>query len=276
MQIINFHSIHYFFALILIVEIIINLLFSIPCKILNSIKLDANIIPISQTKLVCIVVPIHKSKLSKREILYTKNNLNFFPKYDKYIILPEKEKTDSLKNFSYFKFPLVHFIFVKTEFFYSIHSYNRLLTRCFFYKLFIKYKYILIVQTDVVICFDDLQNWCSKNYDYIGAPWKQFNPHVGNGGFSLRKVKSFINICCNSQVPYTRNEDMIFAKMNCLTKPNILMASLFAVETYPLYFLNLTKKIPFGFHKPFAYKVKNAIVSLFAQNSSAICNFDLL
>ena len=83
-----------------------------------------------------------------------------------------------------------------------------------FYEAFSDVDYILICQTDVFVFKDELNDWCSRNYDYIGAPWigsqrnfwnkfmlvfrnlfnkkKKSSHHffkVGNGGFSLRKVE---------------------------------------------------------------------------------------
>jgi hypothetical protein len=46
---------------------------------------------------------------------------------------------------------------------------------------------------------DEMELWCNKGYDYIGAPWFEGNDTptpenklvgVGNSGFSLRKVQS--------------------------------------------------------------------------------------
>ena len=61
-----------------------------------------------------------------------------------------------------------------------------------------------IYQTDCYLIYDQLEEWCNKGYDYIGAPilatdaqWKnyknkdKFEPQVGNGGFSLRKISTF-------------------------------------------------------------------------------------
>ena len=85
-----------------------------------------------------------------------------------------------------------------------------------FYERFTDFKYILIYQLDAYVFKDELLYWCSKDYDYIGAPWiatpnKGFKKvlslfdskkkkarseifyKVGNGGFSLRKVSTHIS-----------------------------------------------------------------------------------
>ena len=58
---------------------------------------------------------------------------------------------------------------------------------------------MLLYQPDAYVFKDELRDWCKKGYDYIGSPWfegwtkpsepKRFKG-VGNGGFSLRNVKT--------------------------------------------------------------------------------------
>ena len=78
-------------------------------------------------------------------------------------------------------------------------SYNRLLLSKGFYETFRRHTYMLIYQLDAFVFKDELQYWCNKGYDYIGAPWfKDFGNGliqpklvaVGNGGLSLRKISS--------------------------------------------------------------------------------------
>ena len=86
-------------------------------------------------------------------------------------------------------------------YFSSLQGYNRLLLSDFFYTAFCKYEFILIYQTDAWVFRDELAYWCKKQYDYIGAPWSGMHVYdnellegVGNGGFSLRKVKGAITM----------------------------------------------------------------------------------
>jgi hypothetical protein len=77
-----------------------------------------------------------------------------------------------------------------------------------FYSCFSKYDYIQLYQLDSYVFSDELEFWCSQKYDYIGAPWmkkinqyaapvfgSEFSLKIGNGGFSLRKTQTFINLC---------------------------------------------------------------------------------
>lgn len=91
----------------------------------------------------------------------------------------------------------------------GIAGYNSLLLNNKFYQTFSKFQYILIYQLDAWVFKDELSFWLSQNYDYIGAPWIG-NKHpsiiqnkVGNGGFSLRKVNSFLKILNSPRFNYS-------------------------------------------------------------------------
>lgn len=100
------------------------------------------------------------------------------------------------------------------KYFRSIESYSLLLIKPLFYERFKQFEYLLIYQLDAYVFRDDLDEWCAKSYDYIGAPWLKSAPNgdmipcgVGNGGFCLRKVSTFLNFG-RSRFPvvFTRNE----------------------------------------------------------------------
>lgn len=89
------------------------------------------------------------------------------------------------------------------RFFTDVGTYSRLLISRDFYKRFLDFEYILIYQLDAFVFKDSLQEWCSKGFDYIGAPWfdgfSDDQPGaaltgVGNGGFSLRNVKAHLRV----------------------------------------------------------------------------------
>lgn len=84
------------------------------------------------------------------------------------------------------------------EYFKDVVSYNRLLLSNEFYQRFKSYEYMVIFQTDAFIIKDSLDVFIDKGYTYIGAPWlvadvpEKVGLSVGNGGFSLRHIPSFI------------------------------------------------------------------------------------
>ena len=79
----------------------------------------------------------------------------------------------------------------------SVQKYNQLKKSRYFYSLFGNYNYLLTYELDAFVFKDELLYWCTKNFDYVGAPWfkgwHEANEErviigVGNSGFSLRKI----------------------------------------------------------------------------------------
>lgn len=97
----------------------------------------------------------------------------------------------------------------------TIKKYNKLLKWNNFYKNFIDFEFVLIVQTDSLIMrkIDNIY----FNYDYIGAPWKDIKDnHGGNGGFSLRRIKKMLETTSNNKnfkkiSGHKPNEDIFFS-----------------------------------------------------------------
>lgn len=98
------------------------------------------------------------------------------------------------------------------HYFKGIEGYNRLLKDRSFYLRFQEYDYMLIYQLDAWVFEDRLTEWCSRGFDYIGAPWfENWQSHeegsdflcVGNGGFSLRRVERFLQITDPEERLYT-------------------------------------------------------------------------
>ena len=75
--------------------------------------------------------------------------------------------------------------------------YSAILKTPEFYENFLNWSHLLIYQTDSVLLrkVDDIY----FDYDYVGAPWIESNQwckyNAGNGGFSLRNIKSCIRVC---------------------------------------------------------------------------------
>lgn len=175
--------------------------------------------------MVDIVIPIYKEEPDEDDILSIKQAFKILKKYSITFVCPQ-----SLDIRNYRAFGGATFVTFDDKYFRSIYGYNQLMLNIDFYKKFTQ-KYILIYQTDAYIFRDDLEYWCGKDYDYIGAPWirryeqipfikkiwddsicllktlinyrgnqkTQKNKsllynEVGNGGFSLRKRESFIKV----------------------------------------------------------------------------------
>jgi hypothetical protein len=144
------------------------------------------------TNSIAIILPIYKEHLDvNEEIGYAqlKKHLGQF----KIICVAPRHVDIPIRDFEIKKFD--------DEYFTSTDTYSKLLLSSSFYKTFEGFQYILIYQLDCLIFSDQLLAWCKEGYDYIGAPWfnSPSNPskgfsRVGNGGFSLRKVRSFLRV----------------------------------------------------------------------------------
>lgn len=95
---------------------------------------------------------------------------------------------------------------IDNTYFGNLERNNELFISNFLYRHFSQYDYMLLHHTDAYVFSDQLDYWCSQDLDYIGAPWFEGNKEpvyplkfkgVGNGGFSLRRIKSFLKISAN-------------------------------------------------------------------------------
>lgn len=145
-----------------------------------------------------IVIPVYKEMPDHNEKLSFKQCLRVLSAYSVSIV------THTSLNINYYENELkaaqvkysVHYF--EERYFKNIAGYNSLMMKPGFYNVFRKYTYVLIYQLDAFVFVDDFENWCSKGYSYVGAPWIQRSLQkltftgVGNGGFSLRHVQDHI------------------------------------------------------------------------------------
>lgn len=171
-----------------------------------------------QNRLVKIIIPLYTTEINKYEKASLAQTHNMLSRYPITIVKPASLNIDHLLK----EFPNFETENFDDSFFIGVSSYNRLMMSSEFYTRFIDYKYILICQLDAYIFKDELEDWCSRDYDYIGAPWlvrpiynfplfrliswirdsycrvsHHPNPRLlefkaGNGGLSLRKVSKHL------------------------------------------------------------------------------------
>lgn len=235
-----------------------------------------------------IVIPIYKSVLSRYELISLERITQVCKHNPITFIAPKGLKLAKYEMLHNVSFATIYF---DPKFFKSIKGYNSLLISPLFYKCFLKYQYLLLYQLDAFVFDFNIDQWCNKEYDYIGAPWfdKKTPTHfyhqllsssnlivrflkriidfnkgnklnVGNGGLSLRKVKTFYKI--SKWLPliepnlkkYNNNEDMVWSIL--VTKyfynfkvPDFKEALKFSIEKNPKEGLAiLENKLPFGCH----------------------------
>lgn len=149
-------------------------------------------------RLVAVVTPIVRLPLSAEEDISLRHLRKYLGGFDRYIIglqgLPQE-----FSDFKLCRFPAHCFA--------DRLAYNRLLMTEQFYHAFAKYEYILIYQLDCLVFSSTLEKWCHEGWDYIGAPWliNTADPtlgfsKVGNGGLSLRRVKSALAVLRSKRV----------------------------------------------------------------------------
>lgn len=206
-----------------------------------------------------IVIQIYKPEPDKIERISLEQCFRILGRYPVYLVKPPHVDPGPYQEYGKFEGVLDSGLLG------SIPGYNRLMLSPGFYRNFLPREYILIYQLDCFVFEDNLQEWCGTGYDYIGAPWTgvpwmqgmKHKRYVGNGGFSLRKVRSTIR---NLLLFYPRvrlwrhNEDIFYsffvARYNPWFRvPRVREALKFAFESDPerCYRMN-HRQLPFGIH----------------------------
>ena len=175
---------------------------------------------------VVIVIPIYKDTkhLSKDELFSLTRTLKIFNKRHIVFACPESLYININAINSYH-----HNIKLKNfpdYYFRSIRHYNKLLYSPRFYSEFSQYEYILICQLDVVVLRDDLDFWLRAGYDFVGAPifegylkpTDKIKKTGSNGGFSLRKVHSFIKVNEKTRYRYSSLSALLHSESRTLYK----------------------------------------------------------
>jgi hypothetical protein len=221
-----------------------------------------------KNSLVSIVVPVYKEDLNEFEQISWLRCKEVFKDFDIIIVHPKGLKLDAYSNADYYvQFP--------DKYFKSTKTYNVLMCSPLFYKEFLSHEYLLIYQLDAYVFENNLLEWCSKGYSYIGAPWidsawikvmkqrisffdKLIYP-VGNGGLSLRKVRqhyrwAHLYLVVKYFWRQGLNEDVFWTSfinriIPTYKVPDVKTALEFAFEEHPskCYELN-GNKLPFGCH----------------------------
>ncbi len=225
---------------------------------------------IKSRHLVSIVIPVYKETISEFERIALQRCNKILSAYPAQFVAPEsldmQAYTKELPDASIIRFP--------EKYFKDTYTYSKLLTIPRFYKAFTGSEYILIYQLDAYVFKDNLEYWCKSGYDYIGAPWvnedwihqlkkdirinfsSKWIRKVGNGGLSLRKVKSSLKA---SRYLYFlaliwwKNEDVFWSnvvpRLFPYKIPSVQTALKFSFDLDPerCYELN-DRQLPFGCH----------------------------
>lgn len=205
---------------------------------------------------VAVVIPFYTNSISTTEMLSLKQCNSILKDFPIVFVSPMHFEISAEYEKLY-----TNRVSFDDDYFKSVDGYNKLMLSIEFYKAFSNYDYILIHQLDAYVFSNKLSYFCELGYDYIGAPWswgyflkeKLTDPiFVGNGGFSLRNVKSFIKLLSTiNTAECNYNEDLFFSSCASLTfkVAPIKIASSFSIETNARFFFKLNKNtLPFGCH----------------------------
>lgn len=245
-------------------------------------------------KSIAVVVPFYTSNISEYEHIALAQCTRVLSGYP---IIAVKPKSLDI-GFITSKYNFTDTISFDDSYFASIQGYNKLMLAEEFYAAFSAYEYILVHQLDAFVFSDELMYWCSRDIDYVGAPWlrvngytdvvkavksriqrlyhARFNVHVkgmpsdmqfinrvGNGGFSLRRVKKFKELCVKRKPKIDEylaegwhyfNEDAFWSievnrKQKVLNIPGFKTGLKFAFEHAPDKALKQNNnQLPFGCH----------------------------
>ncbi|MDL2309500.1 hypothetical protein LJC39_00025 [Parabacteroides sp. OttesenSCG-928-B22] len=248
---------------------------------------------IDATPRVKILIPVYKPTLSDYDRASFSQAYYILGNYPLAVIKPASLDLKAITD----EYPQVEIISFPDHYFAGIAGYNRLMMSSEFYGHFLDMDYLLIYQLDAYVFRDELLQWCQKGYDYVGAPWlkkkiyqqppfswwvdyqckkekrtgipSKYSLHnkVGNGGFSLRKVKSHYDATVRyrdviedflSHRMHLYNEDVFWATQVAeFTYPDVSEALRFSFDKYPRYSYKLTKRqLPFGCHGWYKRKMK--------------------
>ncbi|WP_116038721.1 DUF5672 family protein [Rhodohalobacter sp. SW132] len=147
---------------------------------------------------VAIVIPLStRPGLSESELISLKHLEHYLSDYDRFFIAPENIKVE------YEGIPVIR---MADKYFGSLNAHTRLSLSNEFYENFSGYKFMLMYHLDCLVFDSGLDWWCDMDYDLIGPPWIKGpdlpwleEEGVGNTGFSLRKIESFLKLL-NSKV----------------------------------------------------------------------------
>lgn len=224
---------------------------------------------------VVVLIPLYKAELTQYEKISLDRCIKVLGKYSINIIAPQWLSPKAIYNNIPSDIKIEYF---DDEFFKSVGGYNKLMLQPDFYKRFLDSKYILVYQLDAFVFSDQLSYWCSLSYDYIGAPWfgvdwfdefdkpglgnlwKYFGENkcmVGNGGFSLRRVRSSLLalfLLRDRAKNWEHNEDIFWSfevpnNLPFFRKPSLDIALKFSFELNPRdCFQSNNGSLPFGCH----------------------------
>ncbi len=149
--------------------------------------------------MVIILIIAHKAELTDTEAASLKQCYRILGNYHIKLICPTGLDTSVYHAIN----PKADVVFIDPKWQSTYKMFNELKKDRLLYDMFREYRYLLFYELDAWIFSDQLEYWCNTGYDYVGAPWfKGWHNAipsmeiigVGNGGLSLRNIKTHLRI----------------------------------------------------------------------------------
>lgn len=154
-----------------------------------------------------VVIPLYKEELTSSEKESFSQCLTILRDFEICLVTFEDLKLSYYKKISQEIGKAFKVEYFDKSYFNSVDGYNKLCLSPSLYDRFPLFEYMLIYQLDAWVFSNQLQYWCDKGYDYIGSPFfrnlstiestPKYSKEmigVGNGGFSLRRIKYCKNL----------------------------------------------------------------------------------
>jgi hypothetical protein len=187
-------------------------------------------------KLVAIAIPLsNREGFNGGEKMSLKHLNHFLGEYDRYFIAPPHLSVTLQEGIKLKVF--------EPHFFGSVDAHRRLLFSKQFYKAFAEYEFLLIYHLDALVFSNELEYWCNQGFDYIAPPWithkdapyagmPEFENKVGNGGFSLRRIDSFLKVLKSRRLWQSPNARLLNIFQSNIKTPYKLKAAIKALHLF--------------------------------------------
>lgn len=190
-----------------------------------------------------VIIPVYKENPSAEELKSLRQCIRVLGKHDLCLVCTSSLNRTVYDTVFEKEKATYQVEFFDADFFASQRGYNRLMLTRSFYQRFSQWEYMLIYQLDAYVFSDRLDEWCQKGYDYVGAPFLKLNKEVdpvnsGNGGFSLRRIQSFIEVfSCTGKVLHARGLWRFYRYRGPLHRLPLTLRGLFGYRNHLSYFL---------------------------------------
>jgi hypothetical protein len=144
-----------------------------------------------------VVTPVYKESLDRDDWRFILSIRHHLANYRHFAVVPRR-----LAHCCPGEFRSDRIVCFDDAYFVNPMTYNKLLFSEAFFAAFGQYEFMLLAQLDSLVLSDQLEHWCRRGFDYIGAPWSaKYRNHsrvneekVGNGGFSLRNIGASLRV----------------------------------------------------------------------------------